>query len=1592
MAGIRVELELQDGSFTSRILHAGESIQQFNRNVAKSDPELRKMADSGQLVFRSMTRVHETSRGLLQTFRDVSIAFGAVSLAMSKISGVANGVVGQIVLVNAEFERLRFLMASMSTAADPMADAARSVDYLKSVAREAPFSIKALTDTFVRLKSTGIDPLDGSFQSLVDAVASFGGNDSTLERAALAISQMSGKGVIQLEELRQQLGEAVPRATELMARALGVTYSDLVSKIATGRVKAEPALKALSAELERTFGGQASRMMTTFSGQMSLLQTNFRELSLGVGEAGFFAEVKNQLREVNAFLESDTARQWARRLGEGLTEGIRFIRQAIATVIEFKNEIVQTGIVIGSAFAVSRGIQGIQAMINAFREMRTAIIASTVTTPIGAFAQSVSTTFANLRAEMAGYQVAAAATAASTTTMTRSMTFFTNAAKVSASVFGFLRVAMVGLVTTLTAIAPYLTLLATGVMLVADYFGFFTNKARDAAEGLDTFGNATREQIELSRQFVAQKEEELRVLEEQRERVVRNSGIMALSGLKALFGDKTKEEYRAEAERAAGDEYDIANNMAERRRQIAETEKKIADAERAAEQRAIEDAARSRQTAAEEELVRVQREYDEKAKAQVKAYEEERASLIAQKKGIEDAEARHQATMKRLQLANYEDRLAILLRQDEILMRQQERGNALEIEAAQRVRDNLAQQIATVSAQLEAARAMNMGIELTDKAPDTEKFIQRAQQHLDRLRGEVEDYRADLAGANGETARLIYQLQQGKYGDPTNGAIKDLIEDLILAQDEVENLSNVLEGKSKLENDINRALINTNEEIFELQNKNATEAQKIVERVRAGYYGPLTESPMARQMSLVRDRFNETSVTANRAAESMRNALGPQIQGMGNTMLDTILKIRDAWLGVNSAVNASPMERLLMAAGRVGAGIGGAIGGVGARLLPGNSFLERLIGQESGGDPNAQARTSSAVGLGQFISGTWLEFLRETRGLVANSKGEREELLAMRTNPEMMKEAIGWYAGKNANFLQANGQDYNDANLYLAHFLGPDGALKALTSGMGSMVRDVLPKQTASNQFMADWSIGDLIGWAEKKFGTGYSAVGGGSTMMGGVAQGFTPQMPVDLMPRYQELVDAEEKLRTAISDKALSDEVNEINAAIKAAGESSDDFGKRLRAVRQAIAEGKFGEDTNPDAERYREIIEAAKQLDATEQKIADDRKLRSQADSQLADVERRKQELAEKAADATRKLTDPSAITRGDGYFQLEKQLEKYIETAKRLYGEDSAAYRQALADKSTMLQQYQDNELLEKSIALEQQTQRVRESMMTEADARRSAYQTQMAEYQALLDQIRNSTTMSNEARVQAEAQVLEAMAALQQQYAASGPMGKQMMEWSKLGENFEKATVGWMNSAADAIANFVTTGEFDLKKFTDSIIKDMTRLAVQWAMSGIGGMGKGGGGGKGKAGGAMNLGAMAGGGGKGKIFGILRHSGGMVDTSGFGRSVSALAFAGAPRFHTGGIIGRDEVPIIARKGEGVFTPEQMAAVGAGLAAGGGGGGMMVTNNIKVDGASAVTPEGRDDLAKRVAKEVEASVRKMVTKEITQQKRQGGALAGR
>ena len=121
----------------------------------------------------------------------------------------------------------------------------------------------------------------------------------------------------------------------------------------------------------------------------------------------------------------------------------------------------------------------------------------------------------------------------------------------------------------------------------------------------------------------------------------------------------------------------------------------------------------------------------------------------------------------------------------------------------------------------------------------------------------------------------------------------------------------------------------------------------------------------------------------------------------------------------------------------------------------------------------------------------------------------------------------------------------------------------------------------------------------------------------------------------------------------------------------------------------------------------------------------------------------------------------------------------------------------------------------------------------------------------------------------------------------------------------------SGAEDVLVDFVTTGQADFKAFADSIISEIARMAIKMAIiaplerafSGI-----------------FNGSSV----GSAKV----AHSGGMVENVSSQRQVPMSLFSGAKRYHSGGVIGADEVPIIAQKGERVLSREETKAYNSGI----------------------------------------------------------------
>lgn len=95
----------------------------------------------------------------------------------------------------------------------------------------------------------GLEGSEELFKNLTGYARLMGRSDEQIQRALTAVSQMASKGQVMAEELKGQLAEALPGATQAFAKALGLTEKQLFDKMKNGDVKASDALPKFAKEL-----------------------------------------------------------------------------------------------------------------------------------------------------------------------------------------------------------------------------------------------------------------------------------------------------------------------------------------------------------------------------------------------------------------------------------------------------------------------------------------------------------------------------------------------------------------------------------------------------------------------------------------------------------------------------------------------------------------------------------------------------------------------------------------------------------------------------------------------------------------------------------------------------------------------------------------------------------------------------------------------------------------------------------------------------------------------------------------------------------------------------------------------------------------------------------------------------------------------------------------------------------------------------------------------------------------------------------------------------------------------------------------------
>ncbi|WP_067734496.1 tape measure protein [Novosphingobium naphthalenivorans] len=221
-----------------------------------------------------------------------------------------------------QFEQYQIMLEGMEGSSGK---ARKAMRWVQNFAQTTPYELDQVMEAFVALKAYGIDPLNGSLESLGDGAS---GMSKDLMQAVEALADAVTGEYERLKEFGIRASKAGDKVT--------FTYRKNGKDI-------QRTVKATGDEIEKTitgifsdrFGGGMLRQSKTLFGIISNLKDLWSKFQLMVADAGIYDRVKRKLDEwrgrLDAMSKDNRMKAWAERISDKLEQafdwGVRFAEE-----------------------------------------------------------------------------------------------------------------------------------------------------------------------------------------------------------------------------------------------------------------------------------------------------------------------------------------------------------------------------------------------------------------------------------------------------------------------------------------------------------------------------------------------------------------------------------------------------------------------------------------------------------------------------------------------------------------------------------------------------------------------------------------------------------------------------------------------------------------------------------------------------------------------------------------------------------------------------------------------------------------------------------------------------------------------------------------------------------------------------------------------------------------------------------------------------------------------------------------------------------------------------------------------------------------
>lgn len=333
----------------------GQAYQAAGRNVQSLETASSRIAGSQSRLATELQRVSQRSQAVAQAVNQADAAKKRHTATVSRLAAAYRQFYGEGRQSLGFFQRIRGEVLSLAAAygglfaaieiirgavqaTETLAGvssrlnvafggneirAGEELDYIRRQADRLGVSFVNLATEYskfsVATKNTNLEgeATRNVFIGIAEAARVNRASQADLQGVFTALTQIVSKGTVQMEELKQQLGDRLPGALQLMADSLGISTGELIKMTEQGKLTSD-ALIPFANEVRERFGPGLEEAVTSTAASLGRLQNAaFKALTV-FSAGGFDRGFQNFIDTVTEVLNSADFEEFAQRAGAAM--------------------------------------------------------------------------------------------------------------------------------------------------------------------------------------------------------------------------------------------------------------------------------------------------------------------------------------------------------------------------------------------------------------------------------------------------------------------------------------------------------------------------------------------------------------------------------------------------------------------------------------------------------------------------------------------------------------------------------------------------------------------------------------------------------------------------------------------------------------------------------------------------------------------------------------------------------------------------------------------------------------------------------------------------------------------------------------------------------------------------------------------------------------------------------------------------------------------------------------------------------------------------------------------------------------------------